>query len=193
MSKPRGAIALNQNGAGRTLTDLAECRIDLTTIRADLRCCCRSFGYLAAAMKARVPRVDLNGAAAGEVSLEEASHARESLSDAFSLWSGLMAPVWCSRLARGDKVQLVKGVLAGIKAVFTDTARNGRVEVLMGGSGPRCRKETSRGSEIALRFWTPFGCWRRLHLKSQRYFRCYFAAIRHVEHVGPVMLRKNSK
>jgi hypothetical protein len=34
-------------------------------------------------------------------------------------------------LHRGDKIQLARGVLAGVQAVLTETARNGRVEVLM--------------------------------------------------------------
>jgi hypothetical protein len=34
-------------------------------------------------------------------------------------------------LAQGDKVQLAKGVLAGVAAVLTSTATNGKVEVLM--------------------------------------------------------------
>jgi transcription antitermination factor NusG len=34
-------------------------------------------------------------------------------------------------LAKGDAVQVAKGVLAGVQAVLTSTATNGRVEVLM--------------------------------------------------------------
>src|SRR5262245_4944451 len=34
-------------------------------------------------------------------------------------------------LAQGDRVRLVKGVLAGVAATLTSTARSGRVEVLM--------------------------------------------------------------
>jgi len=34
-------------------------------------------------------------------------------------------------LAKGDKVQLTKGVLAGVQAVLNETAKKGRVEVLI--------------------------------------------------------------